>query len=40
VDVTDRPYTELLDAAKATHRRLMSVHAGKEPPVTRQAKVQ
>ena len=40
VDVTDRPYTELLDAAKATHRRLMSVHAGKEAPVTRQAKVQ
>jgi hypothetical protein len=40
VDVTDRPYTELLDAAKATHRRLMGVHAGKEAPVTRQAKVQ
>jgi hypothetical protein len=40
VDVTDRPYRELLDAAAATHRRLMGVHAGKEPPVTRQAKVQ
>ena len=40
VDVTDRPYRELLDAAQATHKRLHSVHAGKEPPVTRQAKVQ
>ena len=40
VDVTDRPYRELLDAAQATHKRLLSVHAGKEPPVTRQAKVQ
>jgi hypothetical protein len=40
VDVTDRPYTELLDAAKLTHKRLMVVHAGKEAPVTRQAKVQ
>jgi hypothetical protein len=40
VDVTDRPYGELLDAAKATHRRLQGVHAGTTPPVTRQAKVQ
>jgi hypothetical protein len=40
VDVTDRPYTELLDAAKTTHRRLRDLHAGKEAPVTRQAKVQ
>ena len=40
VDVTDRPYVELLDAAKATHRALMSVHAGKSKAVTREAKVQ
>lgn len=35
VDVTDRPYAELIEAAKATHRRLFLVHAGKEPPVDR-----
>jgi hypothetical protein len=40
VDVTDRPYRELLDAAQATHERLRSVHAGTTPPVTRQARVQ
>jgi hypothetical protein len=40
LDVTDRPYTELIDAALATHKRLLQVHAGKEAPVTRQAKVQ
>jgi len=40
VDVTDRPYVELLDAAKATHRAVMGVHAGKVKPVTREAKVQ
>ncbi|MDZ7637752.1 MAG: hypothetical protein U5J83_05810 [Bryobacterales bacterium] len=32
VDVTDRPYTELLDAMKTTHQRLFDVHAGKIPP--------
>jgi len=40
VDVTDRPYRELLDAAAATHKRLQGVHAGSTPPVTRQANVQ
>jgi hypothetical protein len=35
-----RPYRELVDAAKVTRRRLMAVHAGKEPAVTRQAKIQ
>ena len=40
VDVTDRPYRELLDAAQSTHKRLMGVHAGSTPPVARQAKVQ
>jgi hypothetical protein len=32
VDVTDRPYRELVDAAKETHKRLFAVHSGKEPP--------
>lgn len=32
VDVTNRPYVELIEAAKATHRRLHDVHAGKAPP--------
>jgi len=40
VDVTDRPYRELIEAAQATHQRLPRIHEGKEPPVTRQAKVQ
>jgi len=37
LDVTDRPYTELTDAAKETFSRLLDVHAGKVPPVSRQA---
>ena len=32
VDVTDRPYVELIGAAKASHKRLMDVHAGKVLP--------
>ena len=40
VDVTDRPYWELVEAAQATHRRLMAVHSGREAAVARQAKVQ
>jgi len=40
VDVTDRPYGELIEAAQATHRRLLAVHSGKEAAVARQAKVQ
>jgi hypothetical protein len=40
VDVTDRPYRELVDAARETHRRLAEVHAGREKAVTRQARVQ
>ncbi|MBK7626866.1 MAG: hypothetical protein IPJ16_06640 [Bacteroidales bacterium] len=40
VDVTDRPYTELINAAKDTFGRILSVHSGKEPPVTRQALTQ
>ncbi|MGD0496900.1 MAG: hypothetical protein ABSC23_00530 [Bryobacteraceae bacterium] len=40
IDVADRPYSELVIAAQATHRRLLEVHSGKTPPVTRQAKTQ
>lgn len=35
VDVTDRPYTELIDALKTTHRRLFDVHSGKVAPFDR-----
>jgi hypothetical protein len=38
VDVTDRPYAELIDAAKATHRRLADVHAGKVTPFAEKPK--
>jgi len=40
LNVTDQPYQELVDAARETHRRLGEVHAGREKPVTRQARVQ
>ena len=32
LDVTDRPYAELIDAMRTTHRRLQAVHAGSTPP--------
>jgi len=35
VDVTDRPYPELVEAAIATHKRLYDVHSGKTPPLNR-----
>jgi hypothetical protein len=35
VDVTDRPYVELIEAAKATHKRLLDVHSGKALPFLR-----
>jgi hypothetical protein len=37
VDVTDRPYTELVEAAKLTHARLMEIHLGKTAPTERRA---
>jgi len=40
VDVTDRPYGELVEAMKTTHRRLYAVHSGKEPPFSQKAKTQ
>jgi len=38
VDVTDRPYPELVAAARATHRQLFDVHAGKAPPFNERPK--
>jgi hypothetical protein len=38
VDVTDRPYPELVDGAKATHARLMDVHSGKAAPFNQRPK--
>jgi hypothetical protein len=32
VDVTDRPYRDMVEAMKTTHRRLFEVHSGKTPP--------
>ena len=32
VDVTDRPYPEMVEGAKATHARLLDVHSGKVAP--------
>ena len=40
VDVTDRPYKELVDAARETHKRLFEIHTGKIPPIERQALTQ
>lgn len=40
VDVTDRPYPELVNAAKETFKRLFDVHSGKVQPVDRKAIVQ
>jgi hypothetical protein len=37
IDVTDRPYTELVEAMKTTHRRLLRIHQGTEHPITRRA---
>jgi hypothetical protein len=38
VDVTDRPYPELVAGAKATHARLLEVHAGKAAPFSERPK--
>jgi hypothetical protein len=34
----DRPYDELVEAAKVTHARLLDIHLGKIPPTSRMAK--
>ena len=38
VDSTDRPYPELVEAAKATHKRLLDVHSGKILPFSQKPK--
>jgi hypothetical protein len=35
VDVTDRPYVELIEAAKTAHKKLFDVHSGKSLPFAR-----
>jgi hypothetical protein len=40
LDVTDRPYKELVEAVKETFGRILDVHSGKLPPVSREAIVQ
>jgi hypothetical protein len=40
VDVTDRPYPELVDAMRTTHRRLQAVHAGETPPFAAKPRAQ
>jgi hypothetical protein len=37
VDVTDRPYAELVESMKTTHHRILAIHSGREQPVTRRA---
>ena len=37
VDVTDRPYAELVDAAKETHKHAFAVHSGKQSPSAQKA---
>jgi hypothetical protein len=37
VDVTDRPYPDMIKATRETFNRLLNIHSGKEPPVSRQA---
>ncbi len=38
VDVTDRPYAELVEALKTTHRRLYRIHTGQEKPYSQHAR--
>ena len=37
VDVTDRPYNDMIKASRLTFERLYNIHSGKEQPVNRQA---
>lgn len=40
MDVTDRPYRELIEAMKTTHKRLQAVHAGRSAPFDRKPRAQ
>jgi len=37
VDVTDRPYPELIKASKETFDNIFDIHSGKVPPTKREA---
>lgn len=37
VDVTDRPYPDMIKASRETLSRLLEIHSGKVPPTSRQA---
>jgi hypothetical protein len=37
IDVTDRPYSEFVEAARQTHKRLFAVHSGSEQPFSTRA---
>jgi hypothetical protein len=37
IDVTDKPYVELIQAARETHKRLFAVHSGSESPFSQKA---
>jgi hypothetical protein len=38
VDVTDRPYPHMVEAAKETNKRLLAIHSGELAPVSRKPK--
>ena len=40
IDVTDRPYEEMVAAARLTHDHLLDIHRGNRPPVARKARAQ
>ena len=40
VDITDRPYNKLIDAVKESNKRLLKLHSGTEPPVSKKALIQ
>ncbi len=40
VDVTGRPYVDLVEAMRTTHRRLQALHAGTTPPFDIKARAQ
>ena len=39
LDITDRPYPEMVKAMQETHKRLYQIHNGELPPCTVKPKV-
>jgi hypothetical protein len=37
IDITDRPYEDMVEAMKETNKRLLMIHSGKESPTSRRA---